>query len=301
MFDTETDEGDIHIKETVEKIVSGLELPPTINEESSPLNQQDIAAFIKKFTNEGKNKDCAALLAHILKNMRFVSEQRFNDCMIKIADQIATFVGDEDYYICTIGETNSTGFMIDSIPFQRAPEKVLKNVNQDNEEVKASLLAGKKVVIVDDATYSGNNVNTMIKPLEKLIGKKLDSNQLLMCFSAVTSYAVERFVKRGYPNIQATYHFPSMKEIGGFDELFIAALEEDASEEVAGLVDDMVPFANSDYHLLSFFWQKIPDNFLPFLRRTSSFKSNFFLVDDTPQTGIFPSYKEKKAFGKPSN
>lgn len=42
-------------------------------------------------------------------------------------------------------------------------------------------------------------------------------------------------------------------------------------------------------HVLSFFWHKVPDNFVPLFRKKIEDKA--YLINDTP-AGIYPTYKK---------
>lgn len=107
-----------------------LILPPAISEqENQPISEEDLVRFANIFTNNGQNREYGEVLKYILENVRCLDQQRFEESLSTLAEDIEQFVGEDDFYVLVedgVGKTGdniimnkSSGFVAEKIPYKR--------------------------------------------------------------------------------------------------------------------------------------------------------------------------------------
>lgn len=281
-----------------------LSLPPTLSEqEIQPISEENLVRFANIFTNNGQNKEYGEVLRYILENVRCLDQQRFEESLATLAEDIEQFVGEDDYYVLVedgVGKTGnnvnsnkSSGFVADKIPYKRRPKKIITATELSNSDISSDIASGTKVVLVDDATYTGGNTSLLLSAIEYQTRKKIDPNRTLLCYTALTRTAI-RETTRHYglknDNFRAVYQFPTLSELPELKKLIDEAWETEG-ETTPKMEEMLTALERGKDHVLCFFWHKVPDNFVPLFRKKIEDKS--YLVDDTP-AGIYPTYKKNQ-------
>lgn len=264
-----------------------LELPRSlknIDPASNPIREPDYIDFEKWFCiNEGDKE----FLDKLISNIRMIDEPDFVLATGFIKQHVRELVGDDGtFYLVTTDSGKSGDLMIEYLDdlveesagvIRKSEIKSLKDNNPNS-----------KFIIVDDASYSGESVEFIAKELLKI--PDVDINNVSVCTVGMTNLARNRLEQIGFASIFYEFNIPTTSEI--------------LTQEEINYWGERMKEAGGDWHgydsrVLTFFWYKVPDNFLPGLRKNFcivDYDKNdnpipHFLIDDSEESGIYPPYR----------
>lgn len=200
----------------------------------------------------------------IIENVRCIGRDDFESiARNEMSRAIDTFVGNDPYYILfTVGSSGQR--LYPHLHLQRNPEGLI--AHNDTERLKDFLaIEGQsacKLVLVDDAVYSGGNIGIMTNSLKKLPNY---SKRLLIATIAAAKEGIERLItEEDVIHLYSHYKIPSVSEIFTDDEIehieYIDGFNTDHSKYVLTIFHDRIPdnFLRIAYQGIRKAWQK-PD------------------------------------------
>jgi len=315
-------------KETL--IVDSLPLPPRVIDviermpEECPLTEEDFARLEGFFDSQVDYYQSLAdsadsdehreiytnwanrvpeIFQIVRENTRMIPEILFTMSVKALAQKIEQNYPDGEYLVFLHGDNlddaknHSTFFLAQQMKI--SPEKFITKAEMNDPAIQDKIQAGIPILIIDDAAYSGQNVIEHKFDIERSL-PELNSEQLHTYFVGLTKDAEKRMREDGIANINAILAIPELKDIEEFDAddfriiRFMQRLDDHG--------DSTQLMARWD-HVLTFLWQKVPDNFCHPLRKWynkywDGENHHFwdgYLVDDSP-TGIHPNYRGGKTY-----
>lgn len=304
-----------------------LPIPPTVEEillthpEQSPISEADferVATFFRlqqKYFQELAEKETdperqtillnwanrLPTLAEVIReNTRLITESAFSEALPIIKQKVEEFVGEDPYIVFLHGDNlaeaqhHSTLYVAQQMGL---PENCYVSASELLEPgIQDFINNGGKVVIVDDASYSSQNISDHLMDIESAC-PNFHKEQLFVGVVAATNEAMELVSEEGV-RLETVYRVPQLEEVlESEDYRILRFLHRPDSEGKS------VQILCNWREVLTLFWQKVPDNFCHPLRKWDNkywdgrrhhyWKG--YLVDDSPK-GIHPNYRAGKTF-----
>ncbi len=185
-------------------------------------------------------------------------------------------------------------------------EHFVTEADLQRPEIQQFIKDGGKIIIPDDAAYSGANIDKHLRELEGE-DRKIQSQQVLVLLVGITTAASKKLDSWDgvLPEISAEIRIPEVKEVlqnkdGVNDYQILRFMKR------LGRNDRLEQLMVDGSQVLSLFWQKVPDNFLRVLRQVdnewwdgSQYRSwDGYLVKDLPgdPRSIHPDYRNGRTF-----
>jgi hypothetical protein len=288
------------MKTSSDELLSECKYPPSIENIDPlmvPIKQQDVQKFEAWFC---ENEDDERLFSKLMQNIRMIDKEDLREGIEYMRQAILRFTDGGNYYLMVDNPGKSGDLILDSLSVSdKPPTGVIRFQDVESGRVP-QIEKGAKLVIADDALYSGDRVTL---PLEAFLAKhEFPVEDVLVTSVAMTNGAVERLRGVGLRGSQIAHELtiPVLHEILAPEE--ISRYKEKFDAECSRLLPDSEGPNLEGYktRVLTFFYYKVPDNFLPGFRRSMSVLREIsesapldetYIIDDT-EDGIYPPYRK---------
>ena len=276
-----------HRLPSAEAWLASLSLPPRLVdvpdcEKLMPASR--VEAFRAAWARAGKEP---GVVDKVVNNIRYITPELFNQGVHAMAKAVNGFVGDDPYYMVIDSKQKSGGYMVGLVSptLSHKPERIEEGLFGALDK-DTNITDATKVVILDDATYSGSYATTIYNEVRTAY-PRLDPKNILLAHVGMTSLALKNLQQAIEDGVQlhATYKIPVLPEILTHDEMQQVKIES----SWAGI---------KDFSVLTFLPFRVPDNFCGDFRASVSSRfgghTEYFLIDDSSATGIYPPYRKRR-------
>ncbi len=267
----------------LERGTSSHDLPPRLIDKHPEILDRTLHSEMYEYA---KSKGETNLFGKLIDNLRFIDRQTFTDDLKVLGGEVSRFVGDHDYSLLINRKNKSEGWVFDQIDVLKPPIAVIDGFGStSNPKSNAD-----KGVFTDDGLYTGAHLNST---LESCIQEGVVKAGGLGIFLIGSTNLARKNITQDFNPVVYFYKY----NIPTISEIFSSSEQKRLKK--------LFPSWSGSYEqaVLTFWWHKIPDNFIGGLKasggeflydRKKDIGHSVYLFNDGPEGGFYPPYRPRR-------